>query len=226
MTIPSRRLADKSFSSEPPIFDEPFQAQFADLLAWRRDVRRFLTKPIPEPLIEHILDMVQLSPSVGLSQPWRWVRIESSEARKAIRENFATCKAKAHGIYQGDAAKLYGQLKLEGFDKAPLVFAVFCDRETEQGSGLGSHSMPEALDHSVSGMISTFWLYARTFGLGVGWVSVVDPAEVKNTLAVPEEWKLIALLCVGYPEEEHIDPELERCGWEFRSTAGRTILQR
>lgn len=215
-----------AFSIKPPKFDERFQAQFANLMAWRRDVRRFLTKPVPEQLMNHLLDMVQLSPSVGHSQPWRWVSIASKEARSAIRENFAACNAEALARYHGETAQLYARLKLEGFDKAPLQYAVFCDCDTWQGAGLGSRTMPESLEYSVSGMIAAFWLYARSFGLGVGWVSIIDQQEVRKTLSVPESWKLVAVLCIGWPEEEHIDPELERCGWQYRTEAGRVVLER
>ncbi len=208
---------------EPPDFDARFQAQFATLMTWRRDVRRFLTKPVPEALINHILDMVQLSPSVGHSQPWRWVAIESAEARRAIKDNFAACNAKALSNYQDEAARLYTTLKLQGFDQAPLQYAVFCDQAPAQGAGLGMASMPETLEYSVAGMISAFWLYARSFGLGVGWVSIIDPQEVKKTLDVPENWKLVACLCVGWPQEEHMDPELERAGWEARTETGRIV---
>lgn len=219
-------LEKTAFTSEPPKFDAQFQAEFGNLLAWRRDVRRFIDKPVPQPMIDHILDIVQLSPSVGHSQPWRWVNLASKETRAAVRANFKECNAEALNNYHGEAAKRYTELKLEGFDKAPLQYAVFCDRETAQGAGLGRWSMPETLDYSVAGMISAFWLYARSFGLGVGWVSIVDPLKIKQILDVPESWTLIALLCVGWPEEEHIDPELERCGWEFRSSAGRMVLER
>ncbi|MEN3929983.1 5,6-dimethylbenzimidazole synthase [Microvirga sp. W0021] len=215
-----------SFAQQPPKFDEEFQAHFANLIAWRRDVRRFIEKPVPEQLINHILDMVQLAPSVGNSQPWRWVSISKKASRQALRENFKKCNSEALANYKGEAAQLYASLKLEGLDKAPLQFAIFCDHATPQGSGLGSQTMPETLDFSVSGMISTFWLYARAFGLGVGWVSILNPEEIKATLKVPDTWKLIAVLCVGWPEEEHIDPEMERCGWQYRTEAGRIVLER
>ena len=82
--------------------------------------------------------------------------------------------------------------------------------------GLGRKTMPETLDYSVVAAVHTFWLCARAANLGVGWVSILDPAQVCRALEVPPAWKLIAYLCVGFPQEEHLDPELERHDWQAR----------
>ena len=105
-------------------------------------------------------------------------------------------------------------------------YAVFCDQSTGQGHDLGRHTMPEMLEYSTVGMVTTFWLAARAAGLGVGWVSILDPERVAAALEVPPHWKLIAYLCVGWPESEHLDPELERHGWQSRTDAGRKIETR
>ena len=207
----------------PPRFDDAFRARLETLIAWRRDVRRFSDRPIPAPLIEHLLDLAQFSPSVGNSQPWRWVRVESPEKRAAIRANFAASNAEAQRSQPGERASAYASLKLEGLDRAPLQLAVFCDRSTRQGLGLGCNTMREMLEYSVAAMVSTFWLAARAAGLGVGWVSIFDPAEVGRLLDSPPYWKLIAYLCVGWPDEEHLDPELERHRWQSRTSAGRQV---
>ncbi len=207
----------------PPAFDDTFRATLETLIAWRRDVRRFSERPVAPSLIEHLLDLAQFSPSVGNSQPWRWVRVDSAEKRAAIRGNFLASNAAAQRTHHDERAAAYASLKLEGLDQAPLHFAVFCDRATGQGLGLGCHSMPEMLEYSVAGMLSTFWLAARAAGLGVGWVSILDPGEVGRVLEMPPTWKLIAYLCIGWPEEEHLDPELERHGWQRRTSAGRQV---
>ncbi len=207
----------------PPSFGPGFRAQLKTLVAWRRDVRRFTAAPVPEGLIEDLLDTAHLSASVGNSQPWRWVRVDSPAKRAVVRASFLAANAAALRAQAEERARAYAALKLEGMDKAPCQFAVFCDRATAQGHGLGRHSMPEALDHSTVAMVTTFWLAARAAGLGVGWVSILDPAEVGRCLGVPPAWKLIAYLCVGWPEEEHLDPELERCGWQRRTGAGRDV---
>jgi 5,6-dimethylbenzimidazole synthase len=207
----------------PPDFDDAFRARLETLIAWRRDVRRFNGQPVPAALIEHLLDLAQLSPSVGNSQPWRWVRVASAAKRSAIRANFLVSNAAALRAQENNRARVYASLKLEGLDRAPLQFAVFCDRATEQGFGLGCHTLPEMQEYSVAVMVSTFWLAARAAGLGVGWVSIFDAEEVSRLLEIPPAWKLIAYLCVGWPEEEHLDPELERHGWQPRTSAGRRV---
>lgn len=201
--------------SESPVFDETFVARFDELLAWRRDVRRFRPEPLPEELITHLLSLTELSPSVGHSQPWRWVRVSEAGQRQAVRESFARCNAEALGDYEGEQAALYARLKLEGLREAPEQFAVFCDHATGQGHGLGRRTMPEMLDYSVVAAIAQFWLAARARGVGVGWVSILEPEVICGVLGAPSDWKLIAWLCVGYPQEEHADPELVRHGWEM-----------
>jgi 5,6-dimethylbenzimidazole synthase len=204
-------------------FDDEFRSRLAALIAWRRDVRRFSDRPVPAALVESLLNVAQLSPSVGNSQPWRWVQVASAGARDQIRAIFGVCNAAACAAQDAGRTGAYAALKLEGLDRAPLQFAVFCDRSTDQGHGLGRHTMPEMLEYSTVAMVTTFWLAARAAGLGVGWVSILDPAQVAQVLAVPAAWKLIAYLCVGWPETEHLDPELERHGWQSRTEAGRKI---
>ena len=110
--------------------------------------------------------------------------------------------------------------------EAPIHLAVYCDPDPEQGHRLGRLTMPETLQYSVVGMIQTFWLAARIHGIGLGWVSILDPQSVSDTLGVPPDWRLVGYLCVGYPLEEHIDPELEREGWQGRTPLSSRVLRR
>jgi 5,6-dimethylbenzimidazole synthase len=201
--------------SAPPRFDAEFTSLLGELFRWRRDVRRFRSGPIGD-VLDELVALATLAPSVGHSQPWRFVAVESEERRGAVIENFNACNAAALATYDGEAAALYARLKLAGLREAPVHLAVFCDIATENGRGLGRMSMPETLCYSVVGAIQNFALAARARGLGVGWVSILDPREIAAILAVPADWRLIAYLCVGYPQEEHLDPELERHGWEAR----------
>ena len=186
------------------------------LFRWRRDVRRFRRDPVDPALVQHLLDQAALAPSVGLSQPWRWVLVESPASRAAVKANFEAANAEALAAFDRERAARYAGLKLAGLDEAPVHLAVFCDDETQQGTGLGARTMPETRRYSVVCAISQLWLSARAHGLGLGWVSILDPARVAQDLDVPEDWRFIAYLCLGYAEEEHEDPELERAGWETR----------
>lgn len=197
-----------------PIFDATFARQFEDLLRWRRDVRRFKRDAVPAGLIEALLAQTRLSPSVGHAQPWRWVAVSEPAQRAAAQESFSRCNADALASYDGERAALYARLKLEGLREAPAQFAVFCDHGTQRGHGLGRATMPEMLEYSVVAAITQFWLSARVHGLGVGWVSILDPGDIARALVVPPEWKLVAYLCIGWPEEECDEPELVRAGWE------------
>ena len=211
----------------PPQFDAAFKEQFSELVRWRRDVRRFRSDPVPPSLIERLLALAVHAPSVGLSQPWRFVLVETPRRREAISANFATANQAALDGYAGERQARYARLKLEGLAQAPVHLAVCADEETAAGHGLGRKTMPETIRYSVVAAIQTLWLAARSEGLGVGWVSILDPEAVRATLDLPPHWSFIAYLCLGWPQEEHDDPELERHGWEerFCEAAMRPLLR-
>jgi 5,6-dimethylbenzimidazole synthase len=210
----------------PPAFDDAFCRQLEALFRWRRDVRRFRGEPLPSGLLDGLIALAALAPSVGNSQPWRFVKVDDPERRAAIRANFARCNREALAAYAGDRARLYASLKLAGLEEAPAHLAVFAETGTALGAGLGRQTMPETLVYSVVGAVHALWLASRAHGVGLGWVSILDPAEAAETLAVPGDWSLVAYLCLGYPVEEHVDPELDRHGWQRRVDARRFILQR
>lgn len=209
-----------------PDFSEKFQKDFETLLKWRRDVRRFKHEPLPAGALDHLLQLADLAPSVGNSQPWRIVVVDSAEARGRIIGSFEAENEEAARTYSDDKALAYRQLKLAGLKEAPVHLAIFCDDDPEQGHGLGRLTMPETLAYSTVSMIHTFWLAARAEGVGVGWVSILDPDAVTEALQVDAGWRLVAYLCVGYPEEEHIDPELERARWQARTPLASRVIHR
>jgi 5,6-dimethylbenzimidazole synthase len=199
-------------------FSPAFREELAALMRWRRDVRRFRTDAVPSDLLAHCLDCFQLAPSVGLSEPWRILHVKSPAARALCLENYRVANAVALSGQHGDNALLYSRLKLSGMAEAPVQLAVFCDDGTAKGRGLGAATMPETRAYSVVGAITLFWLALRAEGLGLGWVSILDPARLARDLAVPDAWRFIGYLCIGWPEEEDIVPELQREGWESRAT--------
>jgi 5,6-dimethylbenzimidazole synthase len=213
-------------SGEPPGFDDAFRRQLHDLFVWRRDVRRFRREPLPPGTIERLIETACLSPSVGLSQPWRFVIVEDAARRAAVIDDFRACNAEALSAYSGEAAAHYAALKLAGLDDAPCHVAVFADRATDVGAGLGRRTMPEMAEYSVVAAICTLWLAARAEGIGLGWVSILDPAGIGAILDVPREWTFIGYLCLGYPQHEDDTPELERAEWERRRPADCFVLRR
>ncbi|MEM6943240.1 MAG: 5,6-dimethylbenzimidazole synthase [Pseudomonadota bacterium] len=206
-------------------FSAGFQAELERLMCWRRDVRHFRPDPVPEALLAEALASFALAPSVGLSEPWRLVRLGTTAARRAIQQNFEAANAEALAGYAGERAALYARLKLAGLDAAPVQLSVFCDEATTQGHGLGAATMPEARAYSVVAGIQNFWLAARARGLGVGWVSILDPGALSEALALPTAWRFVGHLCIGWPAAESETPELERAGWERRSGSPQ-ILER
>ncbi|MEL7129974.1 MAG: 5,6-dimethylbenzimidazole synthase [Pseudomonadota bacterium] len=198
----------------------------SELIARRRDVRRFRTDAVEWALLEDVFRLVELSPSVGNSQPWRWVSVEDKVLRKKVQINFNDANRLARSAVGNEKKALYDSLKLAGLKEAPIQFAVFCDPETDQGKGLGRQTMPETLHYSVVCSIMTFWLAAKAKGLGVGWVSILDSKAMTALLNVPSAWNFVAYLCVGYPQEDHYDPELERFGWQDRLWSLDMILRR
>lgn len=212
--------------SDAPIFDDRFRSRLLDLIAWRRDVRRFRCEPLARGTLERLIECACLAPSVGLSQPWRFVIVEDARRRAEIRACFEACNAEALQAQAPERASLYARLKLSGLDDAPGHIAVFADHATQQGHGLGRRTMPETIDYSVVMAIHTLWLAARAEAIGVGWVSILDPARVSAILQTPLSWTFIGYLCVGYPAEEHEAPTLERERWEKRQASSKSILYR
>ena len=224
MSAPSRSqdaIADRTIE-----FDRAFRTRLRDLLVWRRDVRRFRRDALPDGTVEMLIEFACLAPSVGLSQPWRFVIVDDAARRAAIRENFACCNAQALAAQDTCRAASYARLKLAGLEEAPAHFAVFADRSTTQGHGLGRRTMPEMIEYSAVTAVHTVWLAARAQGIGMGWVSILDPAAVAAILDVPAEWKFIGYFCLGYPQTDDTIPELEQSGWEQRRLPASVIVRR
>jgi 5,6-dimethylbenzimidazole synthase len=209
-----------------PAFDQRFRETFLELLRWRRDVRHFRSDPVPHEIVEELVESASLAPSVGYSQPWRFVSVDDTERRAAIVANFERCNAHALGTYEDKRRAAYARLKLAGLREAPVHLAVFSDEAGEAGSGLGRATMPRTLEYSVVGAICTLWLLARARGIGVGWVSILDPEAAARSLDVPPDWKLIAYLCIGYPQDEDITPELARVKWQAPIDEARSVYRR
>jgi len=200
-----------------PSFSNVEREAIYRVIAERRDVRRgFLDAPLPDDLIGRLLAAAHSAPSVGLMQPSRFIVIRDYGIRKAVHQIFEAANKRAFDGYEGKQAERYATLKLEGILQAPQNLCVLCDRENERGHGLGRQTMPETAVYSTVCAIQNFWLAARCEGVGVGWVSILDPAELRKLLTIPDHLTLVAYLCFGYVEVFASEPDLERFGWERR----------
>jgi len=131
-------------------FDDAFRSQLRDLLIWRRDVRHFRTDPLPAGTVEQLIDLACLAPSVGLSQPWRFVVVDDAARRRAVLDDFSSCNLDALKSYSDERAAQYVKLKLAGLREAPCQLAIFADPSTDVGHGLGRRTMPEMAEYSES----------------------------------------------------------------------------
>ena len=183
----------------------------------RRDVRSgFLPEPLPDDVLQRLLSAAHHAPSVGLMQPWRFIVVRSLPVRQSVRAIFDQAQQAAADSYEGERARLYRGLKLEGIIEAPQNLCIACDPGSERGHRLGRQSMPETAIYSAVCAVQNLWLAARAEGVGVGWVSIMDPEALKNLLGIPAHMVLVAYLCLGYVDNFETRPELERVGWESR----------
>jgi 5,6-dimethylbenzimidazole synthase len=183
----------------------------------RRDVRSgFLPEPLTEPVLGRLLEAAHHAPSVGLMQPWRFILIRAIEIRKAVHDIFLRSNQAALNSYEGDRAKKYASLKLEGILEAPQNLCIVCDPKCERGHRLGRHTMPETAVYSAVCAVQNLWLAARAEGVGVGWVSILDKGALQEVLRIPGDIVPVAYLCLGYVDQFAPEPELEKAGWEHR----------
>ena len=186
----------------------------SDVLQWRRDVRHFLTNPVPQDTLDRLRAAMDMAPSVGNARPWRVLQVTTPTLRAAIIANFETANTAAAAIYNDEKRAAYDQLKLAGLRDAPVHLAVFTEQAPDEGHGLGRQSMPEMLSYSTVAAIHTLWLAARAENLGLGWVSILEPTGIARILDVPESWGLTGYLCLGKATTDDNTPLLERKGWQ------------
>jgi 5,6-dimethylbenzimidazole synthase len=194
------------------------------VIAERRDVRRgFLDVPLPENLLRRLLAAAHNAPSVGLMQPSRFIVIRDPAVRRDVHGIFKHVNAEAAASYTSERREQYADLKLEGILEAPQNLCVLCDTGSPRGHGLGRQTMPETALYSTVCAIQNLWLAARSEGVGVGWVSILDPEKLREVLHVPAQLTLVAYLCLGYVSGFASKPDLERYGWERRVAIETTV---
>ncbi|MFN4326874.1 MAG: 5,6-dimethylbenzimidazole synthase [Azonexus sp.] len=180
----------------------------------RRDVRgQFLPDPVPDAVLARILLAAHHAPSVGFMQPWNFLLVRSPEVKQRVRDLFAKAHAEAAMMFPEGKRATYSQLKLEGIVESPINLCITCDRERSGPVVIGrTHIKTMDLYSSVCA-VQNLWLAARAEGLGVGWVSIFNQAELQEVLGIPAHIVPIAYLCIGHVSHFHAKPELESAGW-------------
>src|ERR1700677_113047 len=198
-------------------FDENERNAVYRVIRERRDVRRgFLPEPVPDELLHRLLEAAHNAPSVGLMQPWRFIVVRDLAVRRKVHEIFLRANEQALASYDGEQHQNYAGMKLEGILEAPQNLCIVCDSQSSQGHQLGRRTMPETAIYSAVCAVQNLWLAARAEGIGVGWVSILEPEALKTLLGIPAHMVLVAYLCLGYVDGFEAGPQLERLGWEQR----------
>ena len=183
----------------------------------RRDVRgQFLPDPIAADVLARILVAAHHAPSVGFMQPWSFVLVRSAAQRSRIKAAFDRANAEAALMFEGERAEKYRTLKLEGILDAPINLCITCDRDRAGTVVLGRTHMPEMDLYSTVCAVENLWLAARAEGLGVGWVSIIEPEALRSILGLPERVVPVAYLCLGKVSHFLAQPELQNKGWRKR----------
>ena len=199
-------------------FDENERNAVYRVIRERRDVRRgFLPEPVPDELLHRLLEAAHNAPSVGLMQPWRFIVVRDLAVRQRVHEIFLKANKQAMANYEGEQQQNYSGMKLEGILEAPQNLCIVCDSQSNQGHQLGRRTMPETAIYSAVCAVQNLWLAARAEGIGVGWVSILEPHSLRSTLKIPEQITPVAYLCLGYVDAFSKEPDLERAGWEKRT---------
>jgi nicotinate-nucleotide--dimethylbenzimidazole phosphoribosyltransferase len=197
--------------------DEDRRAVY-EVIGKRRDIRHFRAgAPLPDDVLARILGAAHQAPSVGYSQPWDFVVVRDRARRERIRESFLRVRAaEAARFPAGERREQYLAYKLEGILDAAVNVCVTVDLRPADEAVLGTTAQPESLRWSTSCAVQNLWLAARAEGIGVGWVSIVEPAVLRSELALPPGIEPVAYLCVGEPTEFRDRPLLEETGWRAR----------
>ncbi|GAA8844431.1 hypothetical protein DUHN55_12130 [Helicobacter pylori] len=197
----------------------------ASVVAGRRDIRRYRPDAVPEELITAVLEAGHRAPSVGHSQPWRFIVVTdpATRDRAAAMADRARVDQAAHLASERAARML--DLKLEGLREAPVGVVVACDRRTPATGVLGRATFPDADLWSCATAIENMWLTARAHGLGMGWVTLFDPDELADLLGLPEGVVTLGWLCLGWPDERPPSPGLERAAWSKKTPLEQVVLR-
>jgi 5,6-dimethylbenzimidazole synthase len=192
-------------------------------IAERRDMRHFSGGTVEPELLRRLLEAAHQAPSVGLMQPWRFLRISDRSLRGKIQqlveeERIRTAEA------LGERSDEFMKLKVEGISDCAevLVAALMDDRERHI---FGRRTLPEMDMASLSCAIQNLWLASRAEGLGMGWVSLFEPQALADLLQMPAGAKPLAVLCLGPVKAFYPAPMLALEGWAQARPLGELLYE-
>jgi 5,6-dimethylbenzimidazole synthase len=198
-------------------FSDMERAAVYKAIMLRRDVRRqFESRPIPQETLVRILSAAHQAGSVGFMQPWDFILIDDVQIRQKVLDTFIRERNRCADFYDGSRRELFLSLKLEGILESALNICITCDRTRAGPHVLGRSTIVDTDLYSTCCAVQNLWLAARVEGIGVGWVSILDPQELSVILRLPEHVLPVAYLCAGYVQNFPGGPELERVGWRRR----------
>ncbi|HET6874401.1 MAG TPA: 5,6-dimethylbenzimidazole synthase [Acidimicrobiales bacterium] len=197
----------------------------ARIMKARRDIRRFRPDPVPDAVLDRLLEAAHQAPSVGHSQPWRMIVVTDPQTRARAALMADRSRIQQAAQMEEEAGRHLLDLDLEGIREAPLGIVFCCDRRTPAAGVLGRATFPDADMWSCACAIENLWLAARAEGLGVGWVTLFDPRELAALVGTPEGVSTLGWLCVGWPDERPPSPGLERRGWSVRQPLEEVVIR-
>jgi len=197
----------------PVRFDESVRQAVYRVMALRRDVREFVPGEVDDATLGRLLQAAALAPSVGFSQPWAFVVVRDPTVRSRIRASFLQCREGEAARYPAARRDKYLAYKLEGIEESTLNLCVVADLRPRGEAILGTTAQPEAVRASVCCAVQNLWLAARAEGIGMGWVSLFEPEDLRTLLRMPEGSRPVAVLCLGHVTEFYPRPMLEMTEW-------------
>ena len=194
------------------------------VLGARRDIRRFRSDPVPDEVLTRILGAAHAAPSVGHSQPWRFVIVTSPETRERAAMFADRERLDQAASLEPEAGRQLRDLQLEGIRQAPVGIVVCCDRRVAAQGVLGRATFRDADLWSCACAIQNLWIAARAEGVGVGWVTLFKPDDLAALIGLPDHVVTLGWLCLGWPNERPPDPGLERAGWSRRQPLASVVI--
>lgn len=216
--------ADRAADPAGWALGEPVAAALRTVLVSRRDVRRYRPDPVPPELLRQVLAAGHQAPSVGHSQPWRFIIVSEQSARDQAALLADRERLRQAALLTPDRRARLLDLQLEGIREAPLGIVVACDRRVPPAGVLGQASFTDADMWSCACAVQNMWLAARVAGLGMGWVTLFQPADLADLLRLPDGVQSLGWLCLGWPDERPPEPGLERHGWSQRLPLDEVII--